>query len=97
MITHIVIFRTKKDEHRPALLEGLKTLAPIKTLKSYNFGTALESVRPVADDTYAAALCATFADADALNAYQLDPVHLKFNEEIVSKYKIKVQVFEFVS
>ena len=55
------------------------------------------SARPVVDDTFAGALCATFKDEDALNAYQTDPIHLDFNENIVAKYKIKVQVFDIES
>lgn len=97
MITHVVIFRTKQDEHKPILREALKKLASIKSLESYQSGKPVVSARPVVDDTFAGALCATFKDEDALNAYQTDPIHLDFNENIVAKYKIKVQVFDIES
>lgn len=97
MITHVVIFRTKSDAHKAIMQNAAKELASIKSIETFASGAPLESARPVVDDTFALGICVTFKDEAALNAYQIDPIHVNFNENFVAKYKVKVQVFDIVS
>lgn len=97
MITHVVIFRTKCDDHKKILLEEVAKLADIETVESYKVGTPFESERPVVDDTFAASIVATFKNPEDMKVYDTHPIHLKFLDECVQKYKIKVQVFDMIS
>ena len=63
---------------RDMLVEGLKTLSSVKTIRRFHIGKPANTSREVIDSTYAVSWMLVFAtDADQA-AYQTDPVHLKF-------------------
>ena len=93
MISHVVIFRTKCDEHKKALLEEARKLGTIETIDTFVCGIPHESARPVVDDTFAVALSVRFKNEEDMAVYATHPVHLRFNE-FLAKNKVKVQVFD---
>jgi hypothetical protein len=94
MITHVVIFRTKCDEHKKLLLEqAKKKLGIIETMQSFVCGTPIISDRPVVDDTFAVGLVVRFKNDADMAVYATHPSHLEFNE-FLAEYKIKVQVYD---
>lgn len=94
MITHIVIFRAKRDEHKAIILEEVKKLGTIEVVESFACGVPNPSERGVVDDTFAVATVTTFKDQAAMEIYDKHPVHMKFYENCLNKYKVKVQVFD---
>ena len=94
MITHLVIFRAQCEAHKQIILEEAKKLGAIETLNSFTCGAPLPSDRPVVDDTFAAGLVATFKTQADMNVYADHPIHMKFYENCLNKYKVKVQVFD---
>ncbi len=80
---HHVFFYLKDntEENREKLIEGLKKLTKIKTVKSYNIGVPALSDRDVVIKDYSISWLTYFRDASAEKEYQIDPVHLKFVEE----------------
>ncbi len=96
MITHVVIFRAKADEHKKIILEEVKKLAAIEGVESFTCGTPMISERPVVDDTFAVATVVKFKDKAAMDVYDKHPIHLKFYDDCLNKYKVKVQVFDSI-
>lgn len=63
------------------LLEGLRSLQSIESLRDFRIGTpAATEKRPVIDDSYAFSLFTAFDDVKGHDAYQVHPIHLKFIE-----------------
>ncbi|HNP94605.1 MAG TPA: Dabb family protein [Cyclobacteriaceae bacterium] len=81
-LVHHVFFWLKNsgaDADRNKLIEGLKTLKAIKTVKSLHIGTpAATEKRDVIDDSYDVSELIFFNSIENQNAYQTDPIHVKF-------------------
>lgn len=75
------------------LEEGIKSLSKIKIIKDFYVGKPAPTDRPVIDNTYSYHLMLTFDDLKGQEAYQTDPIHLKFVENCESLWK-KVQVYD---
>ncbi|MFI3291384.1 MAG: Dabb family protein [Opitutales bacterium] len=97
MITHFVVMRTPMGKNQKELLEGLNTLKEIKGNYSLHFGCPLASARPVVDDTFTVALSLTCDSQEALSAYLVDPIHVKFGENYLKKYDVKITVYDVQS
>ncbi len=81
---HQVYFWLKNPDSeadKAKLVEGLKTLTAIKTIKSYHIGVTAGSSRDVVDGSFSISWLNVFKDKAAQDAYQVDPIHLKFVEE----------------
>jgi hypothetical protein len=99
-LIHHVFFWLKNPgstEDRIKLLEGLKTLSKIESLRDFRLGeSAATEKREVIDSSYTFSLFTVFDDIKGHDAYQIHPIHLAF----VDGYKHlwdKVQVYDVQS
>lgn len=96
-MTHSVFFWLKEDlsdENKAAFLEGVKSLRGIKSVGTLHIGPpAPTEERGVVDNSYSYALLIDFENVEAQNAYQVDPIHLKFVEDHKDKWT-KVIVYD---
>ena len=84
MIIHHVFFWLKDPssaEGRNKLIEGLRTLGQVKTVRQIFIGLpAATEERSVIDSSYSVSELLFFDDLDGQKRYQDDPVHKKFVE-----------------
>lgn len=96
MFIHHVYFWLKKPESKEdkaKLIEGLKKLSKVKTIKSFHIGQPAATNREVIDRSYSVSWCLFFDNAADQDSYQTDPIHLKFVEECSSLWN-KVIVYD---
>ncbi len=79
--------------HVDSLIEGLNALAKVKTIKSYHIGTPAQTPRDVVDNSYGVSWLAVFDNAADQDAYQIDPIHLKFVDDYSHLWQ-RVQVYD---
>jgi hypothetical protein len=80
---HHVYFWLKNPgskEDREQLIEGLKKLSAVKTIKQFHIGRPADTSRGVIDNSYAVSWFLLFDNAADQDSYQVDPIHLKFVE-----------------
>jgi Stress responsive A/B Barrel Domain len=84
-LLHHVFFWLKNPDSKEdlnKLLEGLKTLRKIESVKKLYIGVpANTEKRPVVDSTYSVSELMIFDDTEGQNTYQVHPLHKKFVEE----------------
>ena len=84
-LIHSVFFWLKEDispEEKAQFEAGVKSLSAISHVKSFYMGPpAGTEERGVVDKSYSMALICHFEDIAGQDAYQIDPIHLKFVEE----------------
>jgi len=82
MLTHHVFFWLKNPsskEDQAKLIEGVKTLEKIETIRQLHIGVpATTEKRPVVDNSYAVSELIFFDDVAGQNIYQEHPIHKKF-------------------
>ena len=82
------------EEDEAAYLEGVKSLKAISSIKDCYIGPAAPTEeRGVVDNSYSYALIVHFDDVAGHDAYQIDPIHLKFVEDHKDKWT-KVVVYD---
>jgi hypothetical protein len=96
-LIHNVFFWLKEDltaEEKAAFLEGVKSLGTINTVKAIYIGPpAPTEARDVVDNSFSYALLVHFDNVEGQNAYQIDPIHLKFVEDHEDKWT-RVKVYD---
>ena len=95
---HHVYFWLKNPDSaadRAKLVEGLKKLSKVKTIKMFHIGQPADTNRDVIDHSYAVSWFVLFDNAADQASYQIDPIHLKFVEECASLWT-KVIVYDSV-
>lgn len=82
-IHHVYFWLKNPDskEDKAKLVEGLKKLSKVKTIKSFQIGKPAGTSRDVIDGTYAISWFTLFDNGADQESYQKDPIHLKFVEE----------------
>ncbi|MEJ7736159.1 MAG: Dabb family protein [Chitinophagaceae bacterium] len=82
-IHHVYFWLTNPDnkQDRDKLVEGLKKLKSVKSIKTAHIGKPADTNRDVIDATYAISWLLTFDNRANQDSYQVDPIHLKFVEE----------------
>ncbi|MFT3826004.1 MAG: Dabb family protein [Chitinophagaceae bacterium] len=97
-IHHVYFWLKNPDskEDKQKLVEGLRKLSKVKTIKEFHIGQPADTNRDVIDRSYAVSWCLLFDNATDQASYQVDPVHLKFVEECSSLWT-KVVVYDSVS
>ena len=85
--------QSKEDKNK--LIEGLKKLTAINTIKSFHIGQPAGTSREVIDSSYAISWLLVFKNAADQDSYQSDPIHLKFVEECAHLWS-KVIVYDSV-
>jgi hypothetical protein len=97
MLIHHVFFWLKNPsskEDLAKLIEGIRTLEKIETLKEFKLGTPAKTTkRDVIDDSYAISLFTRFSDIAGHDVYQEHPVHKKFIENYSSLWS-NVKVYD---
>lgn len=81
---HHVYFWLKKPgdaSDRARLVEGLRTLSRVETIQTHHIGVPSTTDRDVIDRSYAVSWMLTFANKADQDAYQVDPIHLRFVEQ----------------
>lgn len=77
------------------LVEGLKRLSKVKTIRQFHIGKPAAANREVIDTSYAVSWFVIFDNAADQASYQEDPIHLKFVEECSPLWE-KVIVYDSV-
>ena len=98
MFTHSVYFWLRDDlaeTDRANFVAGLRSLVGIESVQRGWIGTPAATDRPVIDRSWSWSLMVTFADEQAHDAYQADPVHDRFRDEC-SKYWTRVLIYDSV-
>ena len=84
-VVHHVLFWLKNPNSkadRDKLIAGVKSLGKIKTVRELHVGVvASTEKRDVDDNSWAVSELMRFSDLAGQQAYQDDPIHLKFVEE----------------
>ena len=97
-IEHVVFVWLKNpgnSKDRRALVETSRELAAtIPQIRSFRWGTAVQSERPIVDDTYDLALVMHFADRAALEAYENNPAHTRAAKSVLRPLARKVVVYD---
>ncbi|MEL6986378.1 MAG: Dabb family protein [Bacteroidota bacterium] len=96
-LVHNVYFWYKEDvdkQRKKAFITALQELGTVKSIHSYYYGgSASTEARGVVDHSYDMAINVFFKDVAAHDAYQVDPIHLKFVEEFKDIWE-KVIVYD---
>lgn len=98
-LTHHVFFWLKNRDSKEdlnKLLEGLRTLAKIETVRGIHIGVpASTEKRDVVDNSYSASELLFFDDVAGQDAYQVHPIHKKFVEQYSHLWE-KVIVYDSI-
>jgi hypothetical protein len=65
-------------EDKQALIEGLKKLSAVKTIKTFHIGQPADTNRDVIERGYAISWFVQFDNGTDQASYQVDPIHLNF-------------------
>lgn len=97
MLVHSVFFWLKPDlteAQRADFRRGVDSLVGIKSAEKVYVGIPAKTAkRPVVDDSYSVALTVVCRDVAAHDAYQVDPLHLKFVEQFKT-FWTRVQIYD---
>lgn len=96
-IHHVYFWLNNPDskEDLAKLVEGLKKLSSVKTIKKFYIGKPADTNRDVIDSSYNVSWLLFFDNKADQDSYQVDPIHLKFVEECKHLWK-KVTVYDTV-
>ena len=98
MLIHHVNFLLKNygnKEDKAKLIEGLKKLSKVRTIKNFYIGQPASTRREVIDSYYDVSWLLFFDNAADQESYHTDPVHLKFVEECSALWT-KVTVYDSI-
>jgi hypothetical protein len=96
MFVHSVYFWLKSDLPSAEVQhfeKSVRALLEIKSIRHGWVGTPASTRRPIIDHTYSFSLTTVFDDLAGHDAYQIDPLHLKFVEENKSRWT-KVLIYD---
>ena len=98
-LAHHVFFWLKNPDSKEdlnKLIEGLKTLKKIETIRKLHIGVpASTEKRDVVDNSYQASELMIFDDVEGQNVYQVHPIHKKFIEDCSHLWS-KVLVYDSI-
>lgn len=98
MFVHHVYFWLKNEnseQDRAKLIEGLKKLSKVNTIKQFYIGVPAATDRDVIERSYSVSWLLLFDNPADQDDYQTDPIHLKFVEECSMLWK-QVVVYDSV-
>jgi hypothetical protein len=97
MLVHTVYFWLRPDltpAQRADFRRGVESLGTIRSVEKIYVGTpAKTEKRPIIDDSYSVALTVLCKDIAAHDAYQVDPIHLKFIADCKT-FWTRVQIYD---
>ncbi len=96
-IHHVYFWLKNPDskEDLQQLIDGLKKLSAVKTIKQFHIGRPAATNRDVIDTSYSVSWLLLFDNAADQDSYQVDPIHLKFVETCSHLWK-KVVVYDTI-
>lgn len=97
MFVHTVYFWLKPGltaAERADFAAGVQSLGGAPSVRHLWHGAPAATDRPVIDRTYSRGLTLVFDDAAGHDAYQTDPVHLRFVEQHRDKWT-RVQIYDY--
>lgn len=96
-IHHVYFWLKHPDsaEDKRALLDGLRKLSAVKTIRMCHIGVPADTNREVIDRSYSVSWMVVFDNGEDQASYQVDPIHLSFVEECSALWQ-KVTVFDTV-
>ncbi len=80
---------------RDKLMEGLKKLSKVKTIRQFHLGIPADTHREVIDSSYSLSWLLFFDNADDQASYQTDPIHLQFVKDYQYLWQ-KVLVYDSI-
>ena len=98
MFVHHVYFWLKNENNeqdKAKLIEGLKKLSKVRTIKQFYIGVPAATDRDVIERSYSVSWLLLFDNPADQDNYQTDPIHLKFVEECSILWK-QVVVYDSV-
>ena len=95
---HHVFFWLKEnnESNRRQLIEGLKKLSSVTTIRQFHIGVPANTDRAVIENTYSVSWMIFFDNPADQDSYQVDPIHLDFVKECSHLWN-KVSVFDTVN
>jgi len=96
LFVHHVYIWLKEPGNREAfdrLVAGLEKLSRVRTIQMSHIGRPADTDREVIDRSYSVSWLTLFASKADQDAYQSDPIHLKFVEECSALWS-KVVVYD---
>jgi hypothetical protein len=96
LFVHHVYFWLNEPENREAfdkLVAGLEKLSRVSTIQMSHIGKPADTDRDVIDRSYQVSWLTLFASKADQDAYQADPIHLRFVEECSALWS-KVRVYD---
>ena len=96
-VHHVYFWLKNPDspDDKNKLIEGLKKLSKVKTIRTFHMGQPAPTNRDVIDRSYSISWLLFFDSKADQDSYQSDPVHLKFVEECSSLWA-KVIVYDSI-
>ena len=93
-IAHQVYFWLNNTEDRQKLIDGVKTLEKVNSVRQIHIGiVAATEKRSVIDTSYGVSLLVFFDDLAGELSYQTDPIHLDFVKNYSSLWN-KVVIYD---
>lgn len=82
-VHHVYFWLKNPDsaDDKNKLIEGLRKLAKVKTIRTVHIGQPAPTNRDVIDRSYSVSWLLFFDNKADQDSYQTDPIHLKFVEE----------------
>ena len=97
-IVHIVVIWLTEPgnaAHRRVIMEETRKLAAIPGVSSLSVGTAIESDRPIVNDSFDVAITMTFPSVAAMNRYLKHPDHVSLVKTKLMPLVDKIRVYDF--
>jgi len=94
---HHVHFWLNNKADKDKLIAGLHTLKPITHIRDIHIGVPANTNRDVIDRSYDVSLLLLFDTPEAQDAYQVDPTHVLFADNVAKPLCSKVVVQDSVN
>ena len=94
-VQHIVMCWLKEGASHNKFIEAVKTLKEIDEVQYISVGTKLQSIEPVADNSFDISFIISFKSNDDLKTYLDHPKHIKAVTEVLKPLLEKVVVYDF--
>ena len=94
-VKHIVMCWLKPDASQDKFIQAVKKLKEIEQVQSVSVGSKLESIEPVADNSFDLSFIITFKTNDDLKVYLDHPKHVDAVKKVLKPALAKVVVYDF--
>lgn len=98
-VDHVVLMWQKRPgntDDRQKLVAACDDLRVIPGILILNTGIALQSDRPVVDDSFDVGLTVRFDSLKSLRAYETNPLHVKKKDEVLLPLTKRIVVYDII-